>query len=359
MNESSNTYELIEKYCLDLMDEQEQAYFESDMQANPALKKAVEEYRLLLQTFDHAQNSEFIHRSLDSLHLHSRTQTEKVFTQLRLHVNKYWRTASVAASVAFLASILTFVAARSVYKKDTHTQYLKLRNEINTIKKNQADIASEVDHVKKSTEVPDEPSKYSGTGFALSQNGYLVTNLHVIEGYDKIFVFTQDNVGHQGEVVVTDEVNDLAILRIKDQNFTFPSRVPYSVRKANLSLAQRVYTLGYPKSDIVYSEGYISSITGFEGDSSQYQLELPSVPGISGSPIIDETGNVVGIVSGKQSLSEGITYAVRSKALLNLIKDLPMDFAKNEINNNLLKGQTRANQVKNIQPCVCVVKVYN
>jgi RPA family protein len=52
-----------------------------------------------------------------------------VFNQLKLHVNKYWRTASVAASVAFVASMLTFVGARSIYKKDTHTQYQTLRNE--------------------------------------------------------------------------------------------------------------------------------------------------------------------------------------------------------------------------------------
>ncbi len=352
-------YEKIEQYCLHLMDDNEKKYFENEMAENLSLKKAVEEYHTLLHTFDHQQSADFIHSSLNAIHAQSRSHTEIIFNQLKLHVNRYWKTASVAASVAFVASILTFTVARSVYKKDNKAQYLTLRNEINSIKKDQKAIKSEVADVKKiKSVVPDEMAKFSGTCFAISQNGYLVTNLHVIDGFDKIFVFTQDNVGHQGKLVATDEENDLAILKIMEDDFSFPEKIPYSVRKANPNIAQRIYSLGYPKSDIVYNEGYISSTTGFEGDSSRYQLELPSVPGVSGAPIIDETGNIIGVISGKQSQSEGITYAIKSKSLLNLFKELPKDFSSNQIYTNNIKSDTRANQVKKIQPYVCVVKVY-
>jgi len=364
MNGSFDTYELIEKYCLDLMDQKEKFYFESEMENNSALKQAVDEYNTLLLSFDHMQSREFIHSSLHHLHHNSRSHTQVLFSQLKLHVNKYWRTASVAASVAFVASMLTFVGARSIYKKDTHTQYQTLRNEIrneiNTIKRDQNDIKEEVDKVKiTKVDLPDYPSKYTGTGFAISKNGYLVTNLHVIEGYKKIFVFTADNIGHQSEVVATDEVNDLAILKINEEGFNFGGKVPYSVRKANPSIAQRIYSLGFPKNEIVYNEGYISSTTGFNGDTARYQLELPSGPGVSGAPIIDESGNVIGIVSGKQTQSEGITFAIKSRSLLNLFKDLPKDFSSSEIQSNEIMGMNRAAQVKKIQPFVCVVKVYN
>jgi len=360
MNGSFDTYELIEKYCLDLMDEKEKHYFELEMDKNPALRSAVEEYHTLLLSFDHMQSRDFIHHSLGHMHRNSRSHTDVVINQLKLHVSKYWRTASVAASVAFVASMLTFIGARSVYKKDTHAQYQTLRNEINTIKRDQNDIKEEVDKVKSSKiELPDYPSKYSGTGFAISKNGYLVTNLHVIEGYQKIFVFTENNVGHQSEVVATDPDNDLAILKINEEGFSFPSAIPYSVRKSGGSLAQRVYSMGFPKNEIVYNEGYISSTTGFDGDTARYQLELPSGPGVSGAPIIDESGNVIGIVSGKQSQSEGITFAIKSKSLLNVLKSLPNDFSANEIQHNELAGLNRAAQVKKIQPFICVVKVYN
>ncbi len=360
MNGSFDTYELIEKYCLDLMDEKEKHYFELEMEQNPALKNAVEEYQTLLLSFDHMQSRDFIHASLHHLHHNSRSHTQVIFNQLKLNVNKYWRTASVAASVAFVASMLTFMVARNVYKKDNNAHYQMLNKAIDNIKQDQKKINNEVAIVKKNViPVPDESAKYSGTGFAINKNGYLVTNLHVIEGYKKIFVFTADNVGHQSEVVATDPDNDLAILKINEEGFAFEGKIPYSIRKSNGSIAQRVYSLGFPKNDIVYNEGYISSTTGFDGDTARYQLELPSVPGVSGAPIVDETGNVLGVISGKQSQSEGITFAIKSKSLLNLFKQLPKDFSSVEIQSNEITGMTRAAQVRKIQPFVCVVKVYN
>jgi len=363
MNENTNIYEQIEKYCLDLMDEKECYYFEQEIAKNPALAKSVHEYQILLHSFDHQQSRQFIHDSLSTFHHQHRSHTVVLLTQLKLHVNKYWRTASVAACVALIASVFTFITVRSIYKQDTKGVYETLRlvsKEINSIKKNQGDIKNEVGNLKKkSAAIPDYPSKYSGTGFALNNSGYLVTNLHVIDGFSKIFVFTNDNVGHPSEVVATDEINDLAILKINESDFSFHDKVPYSIRKSNPNIAQRIYSLGYPKNDIVYNEGYISSTTGFEGDSNRFQLELPSGPGVSGAPILDESGNVVGIISGKQSQTEGITFAIKTQSLLSLCKSLPHDFESNGINISEIKGQTRAQQVKKIQPYICVVKVYN
>lgn len=359
MKEATNTYELVEKYCLGLMDDNEKLFFEIEMENNPALHHLVEEHQALLRTFEHHSNKEFIRYSLDSIHHHHHTHTQQLLKQLKLSVNKYWRTASVAASVAFIASSLTFLAARSVYKKDTHAQYQLLKGEINTIKKDQRAIKNEVDKVKKDVvPVPDYPSMFSGTGFAISQNGYVVTNLHVVDGYPKIFTFTEDGIGHLSEVVATDKENDLAVLRIREDGFRFMGEIPYSIRKAGINLAHRVYSLGYPKSEIVYNEGYVSSTTGFDGDSNRFQLELPSNPGVSGAPVIDETGNILGIISGKQSQSEGITFAIKNKALLSLVKELPDDFDANLQDNNL-RGQPRSGQIKQIQRFICMVKVYN
>jgi serine protease Do len=361
MNESNNnTYELIEQYCLDLMDERERHYFELEMEKNPALSRAVHEHKTIVLSFDHLQSSQFVHATLDTLHNHSRSQTDVIINQLKLHVNRYWKTASVAASVAFLASFLTFLAARSVYNKDAHARYQLLRTDINRIKKDQSSIKKDISTVKKNVaQVPEGPSKYLGSSFALTQSGYMVTNLHVVDGFSKIFVFTKDGVGHQSELIASDQMNDLAILKITEEDFKFNEKIPYSVRKMNPNIAQRVYSMGYPKDDIVYNEGYISSTTGFEGDSSRYQLELPSGPGVSGAPILDETGNIIGIISGKQSQSEGITYAIHAKSLMNLFGKMPKDFSSAQIASNSLKGINRASQVKKIEPFVCVVKVYN
>jgi len=360
MNEHTNTYELVEKYCLGLMDDKEKLFFEIELENNPALNKLVLEHTTLLNTFDHHANKEFIKYSLGSIHEHNQSHTQLLFRQLKLSVNKYWRTASVAACVAFMASACTFLIARSVYKKDTHAQYQLLKGEINSIKRDQKNIKNEVDRVKMDVvQVPSEPSQFSGTGFAISKNGYIVTNLHLVEGYNKIFTFTEDGVGHQSTVIATDELNDLAILKITESDFAFEGKLPYSIRKSGLNLAHRVYSLGFPKNDIVYNEGYISSTTGFEGDTNKFQLELPSSPGVSGAPIIDETGNVLGIISGKQSQTEGVTYAIKNKALLNLVKSLPKDFSGNNFQESSIKGQNRGGQIHQIQRFVCMVKVYN
>ena len=84
MNESSNhMYEKIEQYCLDLMDDKEKQYFEAEMAINLSLKRAVEEYTILLQTFDHQQSADFIHTSLNEIHAQSRSQTAILFNQLK------------------------------------------------------------------------------------------------------------------------------------------------------------------------------------------------------------------------------------------------------------------------------------
>ncbi|MEZ5045400.1 MAG: S1C family serine protease [Chitinophagaceae bacterium] len=357
--DANHTYELIEKYCLDLMDGKEKLFFEMEMSKNPALAEAVKEYQILLNTIHHIEDKEFVSNTLQTIHKHSRSQTDILLNNLKLHVNKYWRTASVAASVALLASVLTLMVARSVYKKDNHAIYQTLRKEIISIKNNQKAIKSDVEQVKKKSLVPDYPSKYSGTGFAISQDGYVVTNLHVLNGFSKIFVFTSDNKGHQSEVVATDEINDLAILKITESDFSFSNKLPYAIKKVNPNIAQRIYSLGFPKNDIVYNEGYISSVTGFEGDSNRYQLELPSGPGVSGAPILDEFGNIIGIISGKQSESNGITFAIPSASLLNLIHALPKEFSSKQFQSANIKGLTRTQQIKQVQPFVCVVKVYN
>jgi hypothetical protein len=54
-----------------------------------------------------------------------------------------------------------------------------------------------------------------------------------------------------------------------------------------------------------------------------------------------------------------VTYAIKSKALISLLKTLPKDFTLNALQDNIIKGQSRSNQINQIQRFVCMVKVYN
>ncbi len=85
MNEHfNNTYELIEKYCLDLMDEKEKLYFEIEMEKNPALQNAVSEHQKLLTTFEHMHQIQFVHDTLNHIHQNSRSQTAILLNTLKI-----------------------------------------------------------------------------------------------------------------------------------------------------------------------------------------------------------------------------------------------------------------------------------
>jgi S1-C subfamily serine protease len=122
-----------------------------------------------------------------------------------------------------------------------------------------------------------------------------------------------------------------------------------------------VYTLGYPRNEIVYGKGYISAETGFRGDSGSYQISVPVNPGNSGGPVIDSHGQVLGIITGKQLPSEDIAFAVKSSFLAGMLDSLPGKLDKYALLNSRssLSGLSRVNQIKKLQPFIFLVKVYN
>ena len=65
-------------------------------------------------------------------------------------------------------------------------------------------------------------------------------------------------------IVFIDAEKDLAILKIEDENFKPFTSIPYSISKSSTDLAEPIYTLGYPRDEIVYGEGYLSAKTGFQ-----------------------------------------------------------------------------------------------
>ncbi|MEJ7661586.1 MAG: serine protease [Hymenobacter sp.] len=105
--------------------------------------------------------------------------------------------------------------------------------------------------------------KFSGTGFALTADGYLVTSYHVIQGADSLLIEGRDRQHYHAETVYSDVAHDLAILRITDKKFTGFGRLPYTFKAGQADLGERVFTLGYPREDVVYGEGALSARSGF------------------------------------------------------------------------------------------------
>ncbi len=287
-----------------------------------------------------------------------------------------WRahriTMGVAASVAILTAFSTLWLT-AVWKRSQQQSaygYALLRREVDRIKRTQTAIIRDINATTpgSASEQPEpdgtRAASFSGTGFALSANGYLVTSYHVVKDADSLIV--EGGADHQrlrATTVYRDEAHDLAILRITDRRFTTLGRLPYTFKKADADLGERVYTLGYPREDVVYGEGALASRTGFEGDSAFYQVSVPVNPGNSGGPLLDDRGNLIGIISGRQLDIQSAAFAVKSTTLLRLLDNLPADdtaTAKPLLPRaNQLSGNRRPEQIRRLQDFVFVVKVYN
>lgn len=269
---------------------------------------------------------------------------------LRKH---YWRIAAIAAGIAMLTSLTTFWAVQHNNKRIA-SQYSLLRRDLEKYKRSQNKIIMDIQKASPQTE-----ARYSGTGFAITNDGYLVTNYHVIAGADSVYVQHKDGEYYKAHPVSFDEQSDVVILKVEDENFKFAKwDIPYTIASDKRKLGSKVYTLGFPQDEIVYNEGYISSKNGYNGDSMQYRLEIPAGPGQSGAPVVDGKGQVIGIITGKESESLGTTFAVCSDALLELVNGLPKENNIRLQRTNRLYRLSREQQIERLEYYTCSIKVY-
>ncbi|MGY3088267.1 serine protease Do [Hymenobacter sp. UYAg731] len=274
-------------------------------------------------------------------------------------------TVGVAASVAVMAVFATLLGLdiwRNAKVQPSLYGYNVMRREINSLKHNQKVLNSTIKRIDGSATPPLAPvSKFSGTGFALTSEGYIVTSYHVIQGADSLLIEGRNHQRYHAEPVYSDVKHDLAILRITDKRFTGFGRLPYAVKSGQADLGERVFTLGYPREDVVYGEGSLSARSGFEGDTAFYQVSIPVNPGNSGGPLLDERGNLIGVVSGRQNDAQSAAFATKSSYLVRLVDSLEAAKPANPYRLprfGQLAGTGRPQQLKKLQDYVFVVKVF-
>lgn len=279
---------------------------------------------------------------------------------------RFWRTygttLAVAASVAIVTTFGSIFLYRSyVQSHKQEQQYSQLSKEIQAVKYSQRKILSDLN--VRGRALNTNPAQVSGSGFLLTTDGYFVTNNHLVHGADSVYVQSAGGDVYKARIVHTDQEHDLAILQLcEDSAFRSVSTIPYGFDARSSDLGERVFTLGYPREEIVYGEGYLSSGTGYRGDSVAYQVAIGVNPGNSGGPLLDEKGNVIGIISGKQITAEGVSFAIKTDYLLQTIAAIP-DTALNGVPVRLPRKTTlarlsRKQQIKQMQDYVYQVKVF-
>ncbi|OON70772.1 hypothetical protein B0919_01805 [Hymenobacter sp. CRA2] len=282
-------------------------------------------------------------------------------------LREFWHghraTMGVAASVAVLAVFATLLGLQwwSTLEQPARVQQLRLEvAQLKNAQKKSQRVMNQVINQIGATPPPVQ-GKFSGTGFALTSDGYLVTSYHVIRGADSVLIEGRDKQRFRAEPVFSDAAHDLTILRITDRRFKGFGRLPYTVKRRQADLGEKIYTVGYPREDQVYNDGSLSARSGFEGDTGFYQISIPVNPGNSGGPVLDDKGNLIGVISGRQMDVQSAAFATKSSYLARLVDSLsaaPNPHTYNLPKQNQLTGQTRPQQVRKLQDFVFVVKVF-
>ena len=176
--------------------------------------------------------------------------------------------------------------------------------------------AAKVDSIQYST----------GTGFLINNEGYIVTNRHVIERAKELivtFTISGKKVEREAELIGYSTFDDLAIIKVDVKNL-FSSAIPYSFKKEQLSLGSKIYTLGYPDpsymgTNIKLTDGLVNATTGFQDSESEYQISAPIQGGNSGSPMFDGEGFVRGVIVASYSAGQNVNYSIKGQKLIDLL----------------------------------------
>ena len=283
-------------------------------------------------------------------------ESDKSFPVISKRKNSLLRPILAAASI----SLVIMVGGLSIYHYAFESKVVIKQGTGNLSKSDVENmISTSIDAASNKESQPVSVNR--ATAFVLTQDGYLVTNYHVVAGKKTVSIQQKGDslITFKANVIETDEKLDFALLKVADPNFFSFAKVPYNISDKNVVLAQKIYTLGYPKNDIVYSDGAISSLSGYKGDTMFYQLNIISAPGQSGSPIMNEKGELLGILSSKNLEAEGQTYCVKMKYILDhieKIRETNQDLNVKTVYKSKLTGKRLTEQVNTILPFVFIVK---
>ena len=166
----------------------------------------------------------------------------------------------------------------------------------------------------------------AGSGIVYSEDGYIITNNHVIEGASTINVTFNDGKSYEASLVAADSQSDIAVLKIDADGLT-----PVSFNDSDsLSVGDLAVVIGNPLGTLAgtATEGIVSGLEReitIDGKSmTLIQVSASVNPGNSGGGVFDQQGNLIGLVVAKSSGSdvEGLGFAIPSNTVQSVVKSL-------------------------------------
>lgn len=354
-----------ERFLRGEMNDQERAMFEELRQTNPEVDQFVVEHLFFMGQLDRYADLKLYRANIYDVH-HTLKETGDITEMKPVEQasviqmwNKYRRTIAVAASIALITTLM--IGSMFYFLSPKPTKDIEeLRRKVRTleVKSNSQDL--QIDAVKSKVD-PNAKVTFGGTSFAIDPRGYLITSAHVVANAAQILVQNNKGQDFRARIVYTDKVKDIAVLKIEDEDFKNLGSLPYAFRRSSSELAEPVFTLGFPKDEIVYGEGYLSAMSGLKGDTMSSQITISANPGNSGGPVLNKNGELIGILNARQTSAEGVVFAIKSKYILQTLEELKkVDTNFNSLKipaNTTLRGLDRTKQVEKMRECVYMVKV--
>lgn len=362
--------ELIERYLSGDMTAAECAEFETLRKKDANVDSKVIEHKLFVGLIKQYGERIELEKRLDAIHgeIDVHALKEELLIKPNWIVNM-WRhhhsKISVAASIAIFAILSTLFFTGKLNNHNSNDVELlsqkvdQLNNKTDKLAKTTDNLAKQGINDKSKKFV--NPGNFRGTGFALSSNGYIATDYHIIRDADSVYVQDAAGESFHAKVIYTEPKYDIAILQINDPAFKDLGNVPYNFKKTLSDLGEEVYTFGYPSGEENFGPGSLTARNGHSGDTTEYQVSIPVNPGNSGGPLLDNRGNVIGIISGRQPDMAGAGFAKKSAYLLKAIQNIPPDSLSKDLTistKNTLAGLSRPQQLKKLKNYVFMVKAY-
>jgi len=352
---------IIEDYLNGKLTADEQKAFEQLRNNDPIVDHKVVAHKVFLESMKQYADVLLLKHQMDLAH--EQLDVATISAQVKPHssrIVRIWRNNKSAIAVAASFLILAMVMLYSIQSQTKQDgSYEELKGEVSRIKQSQNNLIRNFNANASKPHIA--PARFGGSGFAISSNGYILTNYHVIKGADSVYIQNSKGASFKVKAFYTDPINDIAILKITDPSFTNLGSVPYSIKKGSITIGEAVYTLGYPKDDVVLGDGYVSSKTGLNGDTLAYQIAIPVNPGNSGGPLLDNNGNIVGVIKGKENKIDGAAFAVKPKYIMEALNSIPQDSLSRRVaygKRSSLQGLKRTKQVEKMQDYVFMIKVY-
>ncbi|MBI2558256.1 trypsin-like peptidase domain-containing protein [Candidatus Woesearchaeota archaeon] len=199
----------------------------------------------------------------------------------------------------------------------------ELKSELKDIQIKSADFSAIVDDVLQSV-VSVKTNVGQGSGAIIDRNGYIVTNVHVINGASTIKVVTYSGDSYNANTLVGyNEAADIAVLKVSASSL---NSLDFG-DSDEVKVGEKVIAAGNPAGlSFTVTEGIVSAFRDSSNGIRYIQTDVPINPGNSGGPLINAKGEIIGINNFKVGGFEGLGFAISSNDVRSVVKKMISDY---------------------------------